>query len=835
MIFFRNLSIKRKITSVVMLTSCIALLLACAAFVGYELLTFRATMVSEMSALAGITGKNCEVPVSFDRPEEAENTLANLSTERQVLAACIYRDGKVWAKYPKGMSDAAFPAKPDVGRHHFEKSTLALSRQILDPDKNPIGAIYIQSSLDTMYARLRQYVRIMAVVLLVASIVVLVISTKLQGVISQPLLKLSETARTVSDKKDYSVRAQKQGNDEVGVLIDSFNEMLAQIQKRDTELQEARLAAEQANRAKSNFLSFMSHELRTPLTAIIGFSELLIHEVEAEGHKPIGGEDHKYLDWVDDLRRVHDSGKYLLELINDILDISKIEAGKMEVHLEIFAVPALVRDLKDVMRPLLERKNNRLVVECSDDTGTMQADRIKVRQCLLNLLSNASKFTEQGVITLSASRVARRGIGPLPPVVSSPSPPSTPLTQTDPKTGEGGIVDWPSPPSKPPPSPGELSVRGVEGGEGHKPIGGEGHTVDWLIFRIQDTGIGMTPEQIGKLFRAFTQADDSTSRRYGGTGLGLALTKKFCQIMGGDVRVESEIGKGSTFTIELPVVTAKPTSSITVVPPAAAASRTRSSSQCILIIDDDPAVHQLLADVLRPEGYTLKFATNGPDGLRLAKELRPAVITLDVLMPDMDGWVVLALMKADPDLAAIPVIMLTVRADQDFGFAMGVADYLQKPIDRGRLVAVLKRYHQFRPPNRVLVVEDDAAMREMICRMLNDKDWTVAEAENGLAALESIARCPPALIILDLKMPVMDGFQMIAELHKHEDWRKIPVVVVSAAELTAEDRQRLQGHVKKILQKGDFSREDLMREVQQTVKLLLANHDSAATDAVGAV
>ncbi|PYI79943.1 MAG: hypothetical protein DME26_22560, partial [Verrucomicrobia bacterium] len=353
--------------------------------------------------------------------------LANLSTERQVLAACIYRDGKVWAKYPKELSDAAFPAKPDVGRHQFEKNTLALSRQILDPDKNPIGAIYIQSSLDLMYARLRQYVGIVAVVLLVASIVVLVISTKLQGVISHPLLKLSETARAVSDKKDYSVRAQNQGNDEVGALIDSFNEMLAQIQKRDTELQEARLAAEQANRAKSNFLSFMSHELRTPLTAIIGFSELLIHEVEAEGQRigplpsvvsspsppstPLtatspgegggleGGEGHKYLDWVDDLRRVHDSGKYLLELINDILDISKIEAGKMEVHLEIFAVPTLVRDLKDVLRPLLERKNNRLVVECSDDTGTMQADRIKVRQCLLNLLSNASKFTDQGVIT----------------------------------------------------------------------------------------------------------------------------------------------------------------------------------------------------------------------------------------------------------------------------------------------------------------------------------------------------------------------------------------------------------------------------------------------------
>jgi len=310
----------------------------------------------------------------------------------------------------------------------------------------------------------------------------------------------------------------------------------------------------------------------------------------------------------------------------------------------------------------------------------------------------------------------------------------------------------------------------------------------------------------------------------------LALTKKFCQIMGGDVRVESESGKGSTFTIELPAVTAKSTSSITVVPAAASVSAPRSSSSCILVIDDDPAVHQLLADVLQPEGYPLKFATSGKEGLRLAKELRPAVITLDVLMPDMDGWVVLALMKADPDLVTIPVIMLTVRADQDFGFSMGVADYLQKPIDRGRLIAVLKRYHQVRPSNHVLVVEDDSAMREMICRMLSDKDWTVAEAENGLAALESIARCQPSLIILDLKMPVMDGFQMIAELHKHEDWRKIPVVVVSAKELTSEDRQRLQGHVQKILQKGDFGREGLMREVQQTVKLFLAQQNAVEAD-----
>lgn len=740
--------------SIVMLTSCIALVAACAAIIIYEFYAFRSNLVLEMSTLAEMTGKYCAAPFTFDHQDEAESMLANLSSEGQIQSACIYKEGRVWAKYPKTLPDSAFPTAVVAGTHHFERDSLRLVRQVIEPDGKPIGLIVVNASLDNMYARLRKFVAIVVAAFLVATAVAFLISAPLQGVISRPLLRLSETARTVSDKKDYSARAQKHGEDEVGVLIDSFNEMLAQIQKRDTELQEARVVAERANQAKSNFLSFMSHELRTPLTSIIGFSEMLLTEVEGEGRK----------DWADDLRRVHDSGRYLLELINDILDISKIEAGKMEVHLETFDVGALIRDLNDVMRPLVERKSNRLVVDYPKSIGTMQADRIKVRQCLLNLLSNASKFTDKGVITFSANRTARNGS-------------------------------------------------------------------DWLTFSIRDTGIGMTTEQMGKLFRAFTQADDSTSRKYGGTGLGLALTKRFSQIMGGDVRVESEPGKGSTFTIELPVIAAKAAAMVRVAPETPEAAP-HGASDCILIIDDDPAVHQLLAEALRSEGYALKFAANGTEGLRLAKELRPAVITLDVLMPEMDGWVVLALLKDDPDLAAIPVIMLTVRADQDFGFAMGVADYLQKPIDRDRLVAVLKKYHHLRPTNRVLVVEDDPAMREMLCRMLENKDWTVAEAENGLAALESITHCQPSLIILDLKMPVMDGFQMIAELHKHEDWRKIPVVVVSAKELTGEDRQRLQGHVQKILQKGDFGREELMREVQQTVKLFLSNQVAVPTQPV---
>jgi signal transduction histidine kinase/CheY-like chemotaxis protein len=770
---FKDLSIKSKMTCIIMLTCCIALLLACGAFIAYELFTFRNNQILELSTLAEVTGKNCNAAVNFERPEDAERTLANLvSGESRIRAACIYAKGKIWARYPTNAT--AFPDKPADARPRFEGNAFVLFRPILDPDSGErIGTIYLRSDLQQIYSRLRQYVGIVAVVLLVASIVALLISARLQRLISGPVLNLSATARLVSDKKDYSVRARKHCQDEVGRLTDSFNEMLAQIQARDTELQqasealkrshanleeanlnleqkvsqrtaelqEARVAAENANQAKSKFLSFMSHELRVPLTAINGFSEMLIPEVEAQGQA----------EWAEDLRRINDSGCHLLQLINDILDISKIEAGTIGVRAETFDVAPLIRDLESLMRPLVEPRKNRLIIEIPPDLGAMQADRLRVRQCLLNLLSNANKFTDNGTITLAANRVVTSG-------------------------------------------------------------------AERLVFRVSDTGIGMTPEQMAKLFSPFTQVDDSPARRYGGAGLGLALTRNLCQLMGGDVTVVSQPGEGSTFTIELPAIATQKTGTITVTEVPVAA---RPCGDCILIIDDDPAVHHLLADALRSEGFALQFASNGQDGLRLAKELHPAVITLDVLMPEMDGWVVLSLLKADHDLAAIPVIMLTVRADQDFGFAMGVADYLQKPIDRERLVAVLRKYHRLQPLNHLLVVEDDPVMREMLCRMLDYKGWTVAQAENGLDALEKITRCQPSLIILDLRMPVMDGFQMISELNKHEDWRKIPVVVVSAKELTPEERQRLDGHVKTILQKGDFSREELMHEVQLTVKLFV--------------
>src|SRR5262245_59491012 len=393
MFFLKDLSIKGKMTAIIMLTSCLALLGAGAAFVAYELFTYRKTMIRELSTLADITSENCASAVSFRNLAEAERLLATLSKESQIVGAYLYQDG-IWVTYPTNAPNSFFPGVPlDESATFFEKDHLHLFRPMLNPEGQKVGTLYMRANLEKMYARLRQYVGIVLTVLLIASVVAFIISARLQRVISRPLLQLSQTAHVVSDRRDYSVRAQRHGDDEVGVLIDSFNEMLGHIQKRERELREARDAAERANQAKSNFLSFMSHELRTPLTAINGFSEMLVTEVEGAGRR----------EWVDDLRRINESGKYLLELINDILDISKIEAGKMEVHVERFHVSDLVREVTEAIRPLVAKRSNTLQVECPDNIGFMQADLVKARQCLLNLLSNASKFTEQGTIILSAT------------------------------------------------------------------------------------------------------------------------------------------------------------------------------------------------------------------------------------------------------------------------------------------------------------------------------------------------------------------------------------------------------------------------------------------------
>jgi signal transduction histidine kinase/CheY-like chemotaxis protein len=501
-----------------------------------------------------------------------------------------------------------------------------------------------------------------------------------------------------------------------------------------TEVEEKSRQLEMASQHKSQFVASMSHELRTPLNAIIGLTEMMVSNAPRFGTEKA----------AEPLRRVHRAGTHLLGLINQVLDLSKIEAGKLELSPETVNLAPLLEDVIGTARQLAEQNKNRLVLEAQENLGQLTVDPMRLRQILLNLLSNSCKFTKQGEVKLGVKRV-------------------------------------------------------VDGR-------------NWIEIAVADTGIGMTPEQQAKLFEEFTQADSSTARQYGGTGLGLAITRKLARMMGGDVTVASEPGKGSVFTVRLP---------------GSADSQARSSSGsdgrrsptagCVLVIDDDATARELIADHLKAEGFSVATAAGGVEGLKLARELRPTAITLDVMMPDLDGWSVLAALRQDPELAEIPVIMITIVDEHRRGIALGAAGYLTKPIDRDRLHRVITRFRASAAPTRVVLVEDDAVQRERMRGWLEGPQWTVREAENGREALKRIQETKPDVILLDLMMPEMDGFAVVAALQKEAGWRDIPVIVITSLDLDAKDRERLNAGVQFVLVKERFRPADLVERIRRLV------------------
>jgi PAS domain S-box-containing protein len=497
----------------------------------------------------------------------------------------------------------------------------------------------------------------------------------------------------------------------IASFVDIFDRVRAEL-----ELRQAKEAAESASRVKSSFLANMSHELRTPLNAIIGYSEILLEDATDRGDEASMG----------DLEKIQAAGKHLLGLINDILDLSKIEAGRMDVYLEHVFLTRLVDEVKTIVEPMVKKNNNKLVIDCPPDIGSLQTDLTKLKQSIINLLSNAAKFTKEGSVTLRLSR------------------------QQD----EAGTP--------------------------------------WVKFEVSDSGIGMTEEQMGRLFQAFTQADSSTTRNFGGTGLGLIITKHFCAMLGGSIEVKSARGRGSMFTITLPDRATKVMAEDA--PEAAAeqapAAREPSSGAInVLVVDDDPAVHDVLAATLGKEGYRITHAKDGIEALGIMRTKPPDIVTLDVMMPKMDGWSVLGIMKSETQLAHIPVIMLTIVDHRNLGFSLGAAEYMTKPIDRNRLIGLIQKFAISKRDGVVLVVDDDPDVRAMIKSTIESVGMQTAEVADGQAALDWLSANPqPALVLLDLMMPNMDGFEFLEHVREKVEFVDLPIVVLTAKELTSNER-----------------------------------------------
>lgn len=620
-------------------------------------------------------------------------------------------------------------------------------------------------------AEKRLFMALVAVVLLI-----LIVQRKISTLL-KPLHVLAHYLESVDLNKSTSVPyPKKKMAMEISQVWQAVNQLFSRLRLRDEQLRleheaaqnalKEKLQAESANKAKSQFLANMSHELRTPLNAIIGYSEMLREESV--------NIDHPHLN--NDLKKIYAAGKNLLALINDVLDLSKIEAGRMQLYLEDVKVHLLVDEVVSIVKPMAGKNDDQIDVDCPEGVGTIKVDIMKLRQSLLNLLSNAVKFTKGGKIKLRVYR--------------------------------------------------EM-------------LDGE----EWIKFVVTDTGIGLSDSQMETLFNAFSQADMSTTRSYGGTGLGLTISQKFCRLMGGEISVESDLGRGSVFTISLPVMIKEPESTETPeeVPhkPRGSYGKVRAQqtgipelehdrrkkTSTIVIIDDDPMACDLQQRQLAKNGYQVVCAAGGEEGIRKINELVPDAILLDVMLSDMSGWQVLTYVKSQPGLVHIPVIMLTMIDEKNTAYSLGATAYLTKPIDWEKLVITINQCVRKAGQDTILVVDDDADARKLARLVLENEGYAVIEAENGYLGLMRVAERIPSVILLDLLMPNMNGHEFLNELEINERWREIPVIALTAMELDENETHRLENRVSFIIQKGAYSIDqvlmavrDILGEYQQIIE-----------------
>lgn len=750
--WFSTIPIRRKLTFSILLASTLASLLACATFGVYDWVTYRQAMCRDLVTLGGVLANNSTAALSFKVESTATELLHGLRVHPHIEVGSLYdQDGDLFAFFTRPGSGNAIPStvQPD-GARFFSQSLILF--QPVELDGRRIGTIYLQSDLRALSARLRLYASIVAMVLGIGLVATLLLSPLLQRPITRPILSLAETAQRIANHRDYTLRVEKASMDEVGQLTESFNTMIAGIESRDSALRDANATlkaeiavrrkaeadlrllnetleqrvsertavAEQANRAKSEFLANMSHELRTPLNSVIGFANLLIRNKAGN----LSHEDVTFLE------RIQANGRHLLSLINQILDLSKIEAGRADLQIAPLDVAALIKSLTDEFEGQLQGRNVRFVVEIPDPVAPFDTDADKLKQILINLVGNAVKFTEHGSVTVRVT--------------------------VNPSTRRPQSID------------------------------------------VIDTGIGIPPDKLSVIFDAFRQADNTTARRFGGTGLGLAISKTLSRLLGYRIEVASKPGVGSTFRV---LLSSCPTEN-QVTPDASEAKAMRHAEpdrRLVLVIDDENDARVLLARMIEEFGYQVTTAPSGEEGIRLARSERPDAITLDLLMPGMDGWTVLRRLKDDPALASIPVIVVSIVAAENRGSVFGAVDLLQKPISRDEVARVLQLCN--RP--RVLVVEDNAEDRRIFASILEKEAVETQMVSNGREALVILRNFKPDVILLDLSMPEMDGLAFLQVVDREFHGKVPPVVIVTSTAPDESVRSYLNQWATSIISKQD--------------------------------
>lgn len=742
---------RKKLTLITLAVTAVALLMSCVGLIGVQYTYDRDKADEQNRQLADVLATNLGAAVVFGDAQTADIITHSARRVPNILAIeardivgnqlSLYHEKSINLSQAQEQLKAAKEYKPS----YFDGiGSYSTPIAVNDDQVGQLVVLYRYRSLGRTIADMLPVATILFIVCLAIGVSV---ANVLKKMVFRPLDGLTDSMQAVRQSGNLKERVEISNDPDFDQIITSYNAMLDDIEARTDELSiamdqlaVARDQAERANIAKSAFLANMSHELRTPLNAIIGYAEVLRDDLKVAGLERS----------IEDIGWIYSSSKQLLELINSLLDLSKIEAGKMDLDVHAFDLRKLLREVEATLQPLADKQNNQLTVAVDESIGLVRSDSTKLRQCLLNLGSNACKFTENGFVQLSAR-----------------------------------VED------------------------------------DDLIFEISDTGIGMSEEEMARLFQPFTQSDSSTTRRFGGTGLGLALVKRFTEMLGGTVEISSDVGFGTTFTMRLKqnIIKSAPKplladthSKTTIHKEVSAEAPAARKKPLALVMEDEPSAVELLRRLLDRNGYQCVVAGNGQHGIDLAREKEPDIVLLDIGMPVLDGWGVLDSFANDESLRAIPTIVVSVDDRKRLTIERGASDHLVKPVDTDDLETILKFYSDKRS-GHILLVEDDPATARLYENGLTQCGFQVSRAGNGEEARALLADDKFAMVVTDLMMPTVDGFQLIEHIGTIPLEDRPPVIVVTGASLEEKQKKMLESKVEEVHLKSGLTPRHLANKI----------------------